>query len=736
MAKANYKLASQQATTGKYSNGRITAKTTNAGSSAVSGMRAPIISPAAANARYSPVRPPDILETNLLSEGAKFADVAIQSAFKFQQRENLVIANQGLVELENELMTSYYGGANPDGTRKDGYGDTQLESTRLGYEPYNQGLTAMVDKKLEGYSPAVKNIMTTRAASLAQSYKAKAAKHRHGQLEAEAENSKVLGIETALTVSSHNSDYLFEQDATTGNTNMLEFVGAHAGSEEEARVLQDNLLKGVFKGIRYKEGQNPASSYANANSWVKRHEHNLPQATRNEFAQQLSVMKTAADAELDKNRADMVAQQKSAIENEGGTFIAGIMKSGEAGDVSIDAYYSAMSEMYKDDPHEMATKMTKHLLTGFEDAAMDKTVGYESAVAKLEEFMANGKEKGYAFAKDSVFTNEIEKFVTKTIPEKINNRDNSQNERNDNIAKLAISKTAESFRGQIDEGELILADRADVLKKVPGWEVGAEDTQAVVDEKKLSIDNAIKYSQARQSRQPPADTSAIASTIEAFRAKGGMFKSEAIFERYLIDNGVLNSTDRKALMDVRKDLESSQGTAVNNYKQGLFELAKSTMRPSSLEKIINSQRESGGEGGLAQATEGVIDINNVGIFEDTKGATPTELNFRAEIDSMSRDKNLSPRERVKGMRDIVTNYVNNVEGASNLEEAFQLQAAGIRVEYYLNQHGEAIRPQSNGEPTVRPPAQTTSMMKQLGDAVKSGKVNSDPTFLEILEGAQ
>ena len=147
----------------------------------------PRVAAGAGQIQYSPFPVPDIQKntlTTMLESGAGLADTLINSAFKYQQRQDQAVADYQVLEADKELRTMLYGELTEDGTLKGGYLNTTKLAASQGYGGFQGGVREHLQKRIENLTPQQRQFAMSRLHQLENSYLTKGATHASSELAA------------------------------------------------------------------------------------------------------------------------------------------------------------------------------------------------------------------------------------------------------------------------------------------------------------------------------------------------------------------------------------------------------------------------------------------------------------------------------------------------------------------------------------------------------------------------
>jgi len=238
------KLASQRSSMFQPS-GQLRGSFVSSGS--VMGIQRPYIPVNAGNMQYTPAPVPKIPIDTTLSSMAQFADVYAQSAFRYQQREAKVFADQATMKYREELEKGFRGYEDKDGNFVKGYSNYEREEAILKYGDFQDYTNTKMKEILEALPESSRQKAMLSMSSIRSSYLGHAAVHRATQLKA-AEKA-TLDEKRRDTVRAISSDpsLITRVDPATGLTGKEEFLGHFkdpiAGREAWANLIQETTEK-------------------------------------------------------------------------------------------------------------------------------------------------------------------------------------------------------------------------------------------------------------------------------------------------------------------------------------------------------------------------------------------------------------------------------------------------------------------------------------------------------------
>ena len=148
-------------------------------------IRAPQISQSAANVRYTPMPVPSIQMdpvANALLQGGQFANTLTNVAFQYQQREDKVVADNAVLQLESELRDMYYGSMDESGTLTGGFANSKELAAAQGYGGFQSQVDAAVTQKFENMTASQKASAVNRFTATRNAYLTKASQHASSEL--------------------------------------------------------------------------------------------------------------------------------------------------------------------------------------------------------------------------------------------------------------------------------------------------------------------------------------------------------------------------------------------------------------------------------------------------------------------------------------------------------------------------------------------------------------------------
>lgn len=164
-------------------------------------IRAPRVNQGAGQVAFTPMPVPKIQNdglTTALVAGGDFSAQLVKSAFQYQQRQDQVIADFNVLELDKELRDSYYGKPDASGQVQGGYGNTKELAASQGYGGFQKGVAETIATRLSQMTPQQQQYAVQRMHQTGNSYLNKAATHASTQLGKAEESARNQGFNQAM----------------------------------------------------------------------------------------------------------------------------------------------------------------------------------------------------------------------------------------------------------------------------------------------------------------------------------------------------------------------------------------------------------------------------------------------------------------------------------------------------------------------------------------------------------
>lgn len=236
MASANFQLASQRANTGGMPNGVSPVTVSGASKGRVV---APQINTNSANLAYTAVQPPQIVYNTMGDSAAKFADVWANAAFKFQEAEAQLEADEISLQLKAEhqkVLTEYQNKIGGDAVK--GFGDFQQQAAAIA-APF-----------ISGAAPNVKAKFLLRAKELEANALMVGAGHKAQQLRVQQgvvfEKQTMDMVNDIVSASDSPDPAVFDGAVQKQMDNIaLQF----AGREDKVALEQAKFKEGIYTAV-------------------------------------------------------------------------------------------------------------------------------------------------------------------------------------------------------------------------------------------------------------------------------------------------------------------------------------------------------------------------------------------------------------------------------------------------------------------------------------------------------
>lgn len=146
-------------------------------------VRAPQVNPNAGNVTFTPVPVPQPVIDNTIDAVGKFAGIAMEAAFRYEDREATVFADDAKVKYSAEMRDLFFGREEENGRLTPGYGDTQTVAATKGHGSFEERVQDRYDEILENMEPRVRAKALVGMSAVRATALNRGAKHRVAQLE-------------------------------------------------------------------------------------------------------------------------------------------------------------------------------------------------------------------------------------------------------------------------------------------------------------------------------------------------------------------------------------------------------------------------------------------------------------------------------------------------------------------------------------------------------------------------
>ena len=145
-------------------------------------IRAPQVNPNAGNVTFTPMPIPQPVMDNTLAAFGKFTGIAAEAAFKYEDREATVFAEDAKVKYSSEMRDLFFGRAKEDGSYTPGYGDTETVAATKGHGNFEERVQDRYEEILENMEPRVRAKALVGMSAVRATALNRGAKHRVTQL--------------------------------------------------------------------------------------------------------------------------------------------------------------------------------------------------------------------------------------------------------------------------------------------------------------------------------------------------------------------------------------------------------------------------------------------------------------------------------------------------------------------------------------------------------------------------
>ena len=210
----SFNLSQTKANTGNVGNG-LSARTIS--TTAGTGRSALQVNPNAGQIGFRPTNLPPVIQDQTSDSIQAFANVAIQAAQNFQDRESTYMASQAAVEFKERARQAYNGHDNPEtGAFVPGYVQTKGGTAVNGYSNFKESLEKSMTDMVSKMEPRVQQKALVQMHSTLNSYLGKAATHRSTQLGFAEEQQRAQKLKAINLDIVADPSKIYEVDPGTG----------------------------------------------------------------------------------------------------------------------------------------------------------------------------------------------------------------------------------------------------------------------------------------------------------------------------------------------------------------------------------------------------------------------------------------------------------------------------------------------------------------------------------------
>lgn len=240
---------------------------------------APSINVNAANEKFTPLRPNDIVVDNSLNAAAKMADVWVDSAFKYQQRQDKADADAVVLAYNDMLIKEETGYTDEDGNWVDGYLYTQKREATNKFDPHRGKIDGEMQNMLSSVPENVRQHAVIRMTNARNRALGRAAEHNVRQFQAvEAENLYLENRQILQNIAAHGPAPF--EDGTI-NEHLVKYEDP-AQRDEAAKYLSRYAIYQAYnKTLR--ETDNPMLAVQAAESIFESAKPHLQEVSKNEL---------------------------------------------------------------------------------------------------------------------------------------------------------------------------------------------------------------------------------------------------------------------------------------------------------------------------------------------------------------------------------------------------------------------------------------------------------------------
>jgi len=229
-------------------------------------IRPSLIDPSAGNVRFTP-RPTQRIQPNTtLNSAASAADTIVDAAFRYQERQEQVEADQGVLKYTQEMRNKFYGYTDKDGNYTAGYNSLESEDAVKGFQEHAASIDTETKDFLMQYPEGVRLKMMLRVNKERQTAHERAISHRMNQFNVWEENTRAAERQDIMLKIDEQHDAPFNDGTVEAHLNKYKNPDQRQKAEEKlaTEALYSAYNKALEKAMKDKTDMTPQLTAANA----------------------------------------------------------------------------------------------------------------------------------------------------------------------------------------------------------------------------------------------------------------------------------------------------------------------------------------------------------------------------------------------------------------------------------------------------------------------------------------
>ena len=398
------KLASQSLNVGIGSGG---IRPSSISGSQYSGTRtAPQVNPNAALVNYTAMPVPQVIQDKTGEAALNMLDVWANSAFKYQERKESVLADEAVMQNEDNLRKLWAGYTDKEGNFVKGFSGYKGVEANDYYDSVVSGVDSSMESLVSSLDLGVRQKALLRLNSSRNTFLSRASTHNAKQLEFAEEQTRQVAHQQAYKE--------FEVDKERGWAAISASAATATTVEGVSRLQAEGM--GYATGKIYTEYMqaNPNDPLANDKaleasfSFFEAHREELSEEAESTIASTLLQKKQALDKSKGARVEKATKNYQARVEETGSQDVKNILQGGPKALVNMGKYTALVYNTWPNDPNKARQVISTH----YKDAlsAVLQEGSYEDAVVAVENLALVSKATGM-FIGDDALVAEIKTFV-------------------------------------------------------------------------------------------------------------------------------------------------------------------------------------------------------------------------------------------------------------------------------------------------------------------------------------
>lgn len=407
--------------------------------------RAPSVNPNVANVDYKPIRPNDIVIDNSLDALAKTADLWVQSAFKFQERQDQFTANEVVMAYEEDLRKSQTGYRDEQGNWVDGYLYREAEDATGGYEAHRATIEGSYQAMLLNQPERVRQKAMLRMTDARNNALARATKHNVAQFRVAEQRQLYTENQALLQDIERFGPEVFE------NGKIQQHLNKYADDPEKQAAVAHSLGKFALfeaynKALNESGERNPTHAYQAARMMYESVRPHLAEQGEQDLDHWLNQRQVESERNEAKEKGRIFQQRSREMDRDVPVALSevGLMGNYEVFFNELEVYRGLYSDEDVGGNEFIASAKVVEAVQGSIVKAIDDTryvtiqEKINAANSYINGIMSDGGDKNF----ETHELIEIQNFVEKDLPKQIVDKQKSA----DNFALYELGITIDTAK--------------------------------------------------------------------------------------------------------------------------------------------------------------------------------------------------------------------------------------------------------------------------------------------------